>query len=735
MTPQNVGTTGLVEQVRRVNQAPNPDQRRIALDILARTVLESGTVRGVVSRLLTADLSARRIALELVLRFPIPLDEGVIKLLEPVLADHEIPSALRTAIAPPMIKSLPTNDQQIVLILRSLISNTSRSKALDRLRQVRQRIRECAALDALMEQLESKLQMKCPRCATRLPRPEMVKHLWQEHRLMLDGQKVREPWRMIEDWLGDYQRTGDANVLERCCELGEQLDPDGGLVRVHRLLLGAGHADAEALQNLRSEAAHRHATLCPHCFALVALPDEKPIPPLTVSHGRVASRGYTVDVDDRGAISYLTISTPTGVVFDGIDPIRNLTRTGRIVMMVGPFILLALVLAFWLPRDTIPPFLPVASVLIVAVGFFVSALFRVKRNVPQTTRAIDAAWTQLVPQLHSNGFSGDDAAFIRTLARVSVSEGQPKMRELSLAEISKRTQSELTSRTASLDDLVELRRLEIADAARSDRDPMLVLAAEVGACLKGELALEYAERLLGGWETVEWWTRGNRARLMVMLAATAFDAGWEVWDLHELGENVPNLGAALGSEDFDHLACLKRLWLLKAERSWQETGHATPVFDLARFPSLGGQYLEARPDLLLFQPMTDGDGENASSDPILICEEGVVYRGHLISDPNAEVKIKAIPLWQRGGFELVCGNLRLQFRQEPVFLAKRLQGWIHFLFKVFLPTVDGMLKSRSRELLARMLRQKTITCHECHEPFLIRRGERGEPLEGPKSGE
>ena len=47
----------------------------------------------------------------------------------------------------------------------------------------------------------------------------MIPHLWDRHRLVLEGRRVREPWHQIADWIVDYRLEKDAAVLTRCREL------------------------------------------------------------------------------------------------------------------------------------------------------------------------------------------------------------------------------------------------------------------------------------------------------------------------------------------------------------------------------------------------------------------------------------------------------------------------------------------------------------------------------------
>src|SRR5439155_1682401 len=92
-----------------------------------------------------------------------------------------------------------------------------RAKALDALAP--------PALDVLLDQLEAHVKMSWPRCGVTLPRPEMAKHLWNDHKLMLDGRRVREPWSAIDGWIVEHAASGADDLLERGVALGQQLDP------------------------------------------------------------------------------------------------------------------------------------------------------------------------------------------------------------------------------------------------------------------------------------------------------------------------------------------------------------------------------------------------------------------------------------------------------------------------------------------------------------------------------
>ncbi|HEY8503847.1 MAG TPA: hypothetical protein VIL46_04655 [Gemmataceae bacterium] len=715
----------LVEQVRQVCQAPTREERCRALDRLAQTVREGETGRAVLTRLLAADPAAQRLAMELVLRLPLPVEPPLVERFRDLLGDGRFPEALRMAVAGHLLCSVEPAGPEAREVLLRLTKELPGGSALNRLHQLRGRVIGCDALDEMCARLEARVPMSCPRCPARLPRPELVKHLWQEHRLMLDGQRVREPWKLIEEWLEEYAATGRAELLDRSSELAEQLDPREGAVRVQRMLLRDGRGDEGVLADLREEARRRSATLCPACYALVPEPPERPVPPVTVSGGRLAGRGFRVEVSDTGLRTRLCVRTPKGTICRGPEPCWRLTARGMTLVAVAPLVLAALLLAVLLPQ-------PVPWVVgLLGIALFLTVYIRglARAAPPPEKRAIGYAWARVVPELHRDGYSLPEGDFLSGLAQVSVGTGSPAARDRPLAEAAKKTREAVAARQAPLEHLVALRRLEIADAAALGRDPVLILVNDLGGCLTGELPLDYAELLLKDWAGQEWWTRGNRARLRVLLCARAFEAGLGVWELHELGKVAARLGEACGAEDIDGLARLRHLWTLKPSRAWRAFGHATPVFDLARFPILGGQHLQDRPDLLLFQPTSNGEDEPGPSAPVLVCEEGVAYRDALLTCDDLPVRVRTRPIWQGGGFELTAGSFRKQFRSDPSLLARRLEGWLTYLYRHFLPKVDSELARHAPGKLAAVLRQKMAYCPECGQPFLRRRHDVGMRVE------
>src|SRR5207247_2209383 len=104
-----------------------------------------------------------------------------------------------------------------------------------------------------------------PRCRIELQRLEMEKHLWDHHRLVLEGRRVREPWRLLEDWVEEYRLEKDPEVLARGRALAARLDPAQGPADFNRLLLQRGVDDEDARRTLVEHARQQWAALCPAC--------------------------------------------------------------------------------------------------------------------------------------------------------------------------------------------------------------------------------------------------------------------------------------------------------------------------------------------------------------------------------------------------------------------------------------------------------------------------------------
>jgi hypothetical protein len=90
----------------------------------------------------------------------------------------------------PLLASVPAQDPWATEFLQTLVSGLGKSRSIERLRQLEQHVGKHPALEALCARLEDRLRMSCPRCQVELRRPKMIRHLWEEHRLVLDGRRA-----------------------------------------------------------------------------------------------------------------------------------------------------------------------------------------------------------------------------------------------------------------------------------------------------------------------------------------------------------------------------------------------------------------------------------------------------------------------------------------------------------------------------------------------------------------
>ncbi len=577
------------------------------------------------------------------------------------------------------------------------------------------------------KQLEDRLRLNCPRCGVPLRRPDMLQHLWQEHKLVLDGRRVRDPWAIIEEWLDEYNSKKDPELLERCRIVGQRIDPEQGLGRVLRRLVARGVDDPEARRTLVEEARDEHASRCPACLALVPVPRE--VPPYFINQyrGRLSAHGYRVEIDERGLRTLLEVEAPGRLLARGTEPRRRWTARTAATFLTAPFVLLALLVAVGLLDWEVEPVWPVAGLLIGAAA--VRRLgWRVGRGrVPVETRALNHAWGLLAPRLHEGGFRLEDSAFLAGLALHSIGQGNGGRRAALLAELLQKTEAAVRRGEAPAGHLAALRRLQAEDAAAAGADPVPAVAAEVGHCFTGRLPMAFAEHLLAGWDS-DWWTRGNRARLRILICDHAFEAGFEVQNLLDAGQTAPALGAILDTAHPESLAALRLLWSQRPSRPWDRCGPSITAFEVAA-DRQNARLLGRFPDLLLLQQEPDwppvglvtGEPEPVR---ILLCTRGVILQDTLFQEAPLIIDVVHRP----GATDVSFGDVRFQARGRLDALGPRMERWFRFAFDDFLPRLAAVQRWKPPEREALLRAWGTVPCPECRRPLLARVGEIGVPL-------
>ena len=659
--------------------------------------------------------ATRRLALNLIARLPPPLTSQLVAAVQPLLARKRAPKEQQIAAAIALLHTTGLEGSDASRVVGSLIANCSRSRALDRLRTLEEQVGACAVVREFFASIENEMEMVCPRCQISLKRPDMARHLWFEHELILDGQHIHSPWRAIREWIKSYRRRGNAELLVRCRMLGQHLDPDGGLERVNRFVLAYRVDDVEARQMLGARARQEGASLCPRCYALILAHRESVPAPLNESHGRLSSRGFSAEVSENGLVPKLGIDTPDAVLYRGREPGRWLTRQTATLLLSGLPVIAGLCLALALPLLNVQlPWLVGLSIALGLAVYLVIALHWRYQAQP-IERALDFAWTGLAPRLHSKEFWSDDAAFLASLAASSLKRGQPLLRSRALQRTIRVTDDAVARGQCSAELLAPLLRLQATDATQLGDDPVPDVATHIGRCFEGERPLLLAERLLDD-TTASWRTPANDARLRVLLCDRAFEAGLEVTDLLAAGNLSPALGVLLETASTDRLAILRLLWSLRPRRPWDRWAQAVTAFELAAAPDRGEAYFDKYPHLLMV---------DETPPQIVLCDRGVVFRNLLFNSMPRVIEAKARREEDGISYELVVDDHRFRMEADTGHLAQRLKTWCHFFFGEFLPQIEDVMTWKAPGKCKTLYFEEPVPCPECRRLVLPKVGDVG----------
>ncbi len=702
-------------------------RRGAAVESLANLLAKEGDGRLAAALAAEGEIAGRWLALALAARAQAPFDPASLAVLRSLLHERGLPLEAKFAAVACLIRSAGADGPLTAEFLGLLISGLGKARALDRLRRFERRFGTAPAVDALCAKLEARIRMTCPSCSAKLRRPAMMRHLWDKHRLVLDGRRVRDAWAVVEEWVEEYRKGGDRALLELCRFRGQQLDPADGLHRVHRLLLKSGADDPEARADLLAQARALHASLCPACFAPAPRPREAPPLEITLGRRQLSGAGYSVAIDTKGLWNILEVRTPQRLVYHGRGGAWNWTTRGATLFIVMPWVLLTLAAAFLWDVD----FAPIVPVAFLA-GAALFTQWIVRKSWPigaSPERLVGRAWTLLAPELHRWEFLPDDSAFLAGLALATPPGAFPTPLTPFLTALVERTEAAVSTGTCPPGHLAALHRLAVENAAARGGDPAALVADQVARCLQGRLPLAYAESLQTDWQS-DIWTRGARARLRVLLCDRAFEAGFEVTTLQDAGRTGPSLGQVIGSDDAAGLAALRLLWSQRPTRPWVPCGPARTVFELAADPEFG-ELIGRRPDLLLWQReptwvVAAEDGEEPMRPAeIMLCAGGVWLQDVRFSEAPVVVEETQTPF----GGQLALGKHRFRGAGQIDALARRMERWFRFAFNDFLPATASTATWRSPERDAVLRVWGAAACPECGRYMLARVGNVGVALD------
>jgi hypothetical protein len=694
------------------------EPRQQAAEALAEVIVSSGNGPRLLP--LLADVpteaasrpAAVQLALALAARLPPPVDPALIGVIKPLLGEKQVPVLVRQAALAGLLRTTGTAGPAVRELLMAFVTGIGKESAIRQLTHLEQQVGQLPIIAQLCRELEDQIRMRCTRCSAELRRAQMVKHLWEAHRLVLEGRRVREPWRLIEDWLEDYRLERDPTLLDRCRDLAGRLDPEQGPAHLRRLLLQHGIDDPQVRAELLAEAGRCQASLCPHCYAIVPLAGAVPLAIVEGEEGELAALGYGVYASDYWLIPWLTVETPEGILHDGLQPQWRKTRAGLAPYVAVPWFLLliALLLFAGLPLLLFLGVVVLAALIFSGIGYLLWP-----KPPPLQGRAVDAAWSLLAPRLLGD-LTPKASAFLAGLARASLGHGSARQRADILAEACAELEEQTKADLSRCRHLAAVRRLLIEDESRRGADRVALLVEQAERSLSGKLPLAFADELFSGIDSTR---EGavSRARLRALLCQRAFEHGLECSDLVALSKIYPGLGTALGTEDELDLAQLRLLWWLRKARPWSKLGDVHTIFELVADRKASGKCLEQCPDLLL---AVEG------SPPLFVGVHGIFFEETWISEPPVSVGV--VPRAD-AGWNVLVGPHRFRVRANADDVANRLERWLRYYFHDFLPQADSARRWRSPGALASLAARNGLKCPECRRRVLPRLGDVGLLLE------
>ncbi|GIW79667.1 MAG: hypothetical protein KatS3mg105_1474 [Gemmatales bacterium] len=699
---------------RQVLEAREPERAR-RIEELSKQVSSRPDAPRIVALLAGArELPLRHLTLAAAAHLPVPIQSDLFPILRHLLSEKHVPEPILFALTAKLLSQpgCTRRDQQSILC--ALIDGLPKTEAVDRLNRLAGMVGPQQAIVELRDRYEQKINVQCPRCPANLPRPEMVKHLWLEHRLLVDGHSLRDPWRLIKQWLEECQQSGDKELVRRCRALAQRFESEDAMIRVHRMILKAGVDDGLSQEALVRLADQKSASLCPYCFHWIEMEASSGLQSLNASRGRLTSGGYVIEVGQRGMRTHLAIETPQGPLQRGPEPGRRWSPQGAAVLFSAPVVVLAVVVALGSFATGVPALLPVAWLLSLAVFLAVFGAFWWRAEADVQNRAIDYAWTRLVPHLQSMEMKKEEFHFAARLCLASVAKGTPSWRREVLARLIEDSETAVANGIVSPEHLGAVRRLQWEDARRSGADPLPLLLEQIERVLAGAISPEFLEKLLEGASL----PIGMAARLRALVVDRAFALGYEVSDLVELSRSAPAFGKLLEVNQTDLLANLRLLWSLRANAPWSQLGPASTVFELAANPLAAERHLQKQPGILLAAwDLPDS----------YVVPGGLVFCGSFIDAWPRTLEVK------RGaglrGYQLVVGNHSFLFDSDPTPAMVQLEKWLRFCFHDFQPLVASVKNWRSSLFPDGYQAQVRRLCSHCRSEVLARRGALGKPAD------
>jgi len=648
-------------------------------------------------------LLGQTIALETCTRMPLPITPRLVTSVMPLLDQKELPRRVRENAAMALLRASSKEARVAADLLRAYVAHSTKKRGIEKLQHLEQRFGHSPAIDLVTRELDNEIRMSCPRCPTELRKKDMVTHLWDKHRLLLDGQRVREPWRLIEDWVVDYGLEKDAQVLMRCRELAVKDDPKNGLARLQRMLYRRGLRDRELLNELRAQVRTLNASLCPHCCSPVPIAEPPAIEPLQLEDSRLEGYGYTLELSERWFVPSLRIESPDKILFHGREPGRGLTRLGAMVLLAAPLIGITYLLLDWFTEHEYAGAL-IGSMALGAGLLGIGIVFSFWPNPrPAKERLVKAAWKLLVRRMLRGDMGPNEWQFLHGLVKLTGEVRQFKLHQDLLLECCEQASEAAATDPTAQSCLASLSRRCLADMRDAKDEPfdfVLTLAVE---CFLGKLPLSFLSELLENFHGKERaaWKKSDLNRLTILLADAAFKADADLDDWLSLGRAFPVLNAVLNLESRWHWLQFMTIRAERERKPWTQAGPALTMLELAESPDEHSDVLSYYPDVLLYVPDAN----------LVIGSKGIWIEGICVTTFTIESEFSIDRV--NDGFELGIGALTIRCAANPRPRLDEIKRWLRYWFLVFTPKLPSVARPMT-ESRHRMWQLSRVTCPECN---------------------
>jgi hypothetical protein len=185
--------------------------------------------------------------------------------------------------------------------------------------------------------------------------------------------------------------------------------------------------------------------------------------------------------------------------------------------------------------------------------------------------------------------------------------------------------------------------------------------------------------------------------------------------------------------DASALAQIRLLWSLRPRRPWDRFGSALSVFEVAELHD-APHILADHSDLLLWAKVprvrsSFDDGLGSSDARIALGARGVHFQEELITEFPRTIEVVSKSDSRQSRHELIVGERRFPFLENPEPLASQLERWLRYYFGEFRPQVSEVGRWQTPDLAAIWRSRGSVACPDCGCTLLPRVGEVGLSLD------